>query len=193
MSCPPILRVTTKALSCGWMVPILFSSKKLNGGRTSILALFGSEWKSSDDSLATDITLEGWEQILPSSAKMTLMVPSEGLEEVFPRTPDLDWSPCPWGQYINCCNFPFLTSCSRWFHSVLQSSVVYPLSWWYWQWRLWLCLKGSPLILFGHLKYDSFFIFSKTWCTDSLNIALTTWGAAGSNCLAKSFRGLLLL
>ena len=116
MSCPPILRGTTKASSCGWRVPILFSSKKLNGGRTSILALFGSEWESSDDSLATNITLEGWEPILPSATKMTLMVPSEGLEEVFPRAPDLDWSPCPLGRYRNCCNFPSLTSCSRWFH-----------------------------------------------------------------------------
>ena len=55
---------------------------------------------------------------------MTLMVPSGGLEGVFPRAPDLDWSLCPWGRYRNCCNFLSLTSCSRWFHSILQSLVV---------------------------------------------------------------------
>ena len=187
------MRVTIKASSCGWMVSILSSSEKLSNSRVSILALFGSKWESSADSLTTDITLEGWEPVLPSAAKMTLIVPSEGLEEVFPRAPDLDWSPCLLSQYKNCCNFSSLTNCSKWFHSVLQSSVVCPYSWWYWQWRFWLCLEGSPLILFGHLKHGSFFIFSKTWCTGSLNTALIIWGAASSDCPVKSLRRLLLL
>ena len=33
---------------------------------------------------------------------------------------------------------------------------------------------GSPPILFGYLKYGSFLIFSKTWCTGSLNTVPTT-------------------
>ena len=77
--------------------------------------------------------------------------------------------------------------------SVLQSSVVCPRSWWYWQWRLWLHLKRFPPILFGHLKYGSFLIFFKTWCTSFQNTVLTTWGAVDSDCPTKSFWGLLLL
>ena len=52
---------------------------------------------------------------------------------------------------------------------------------------------GSPPILFGHLKYGSFLIFSKTWCIGSRNTVLTIWGAVGPDCLAKSLQGLLLL
>ena len=52
---------------------------------------------------------------------------------------------------------------------------------------------GSPPILFGHLKYDSFLIFSKTWCTGSRNTVFTTWEAIDPDCLAKSLWGLLLL
>ena len=47
----------------------------------------------SAGSRATDITLEGREPVLPSAAKMTLMTPISGLEEVFPYVLDLDWSP----------------------------------------------------------------------------------------------------
>jgi len=82
---------------------------------------------------------------------MTLIVPNRGLEEAFPYALDPTWSPCLLSRYKNCCNLPSLTSCSRWFHRVLQSSVVCPRSWWYWQWRLWLHLKRSPPILFDHL------------------------------------------
>ena len=126
-----ILRVTTKASSCGYMVPTLSSSTKLNAGRISTLALFNSELESSVGSQATDITLEGWELVLPRAAKMTLIVPKGGLEEAFPWTLDPAWSPCPLGRYKNCFNLPSLTSCSRWFHKVLQSSVVCPHFWWY--------------------------------------------------------------
>ena len=66
------------------MVPLLSSSKKLNAGQISTLALFNSELESSADNQATEITLEGWESVLPSAAKMTLIVHNEGLEEVFP-------------------------------------------------------------------------------------------------------------
>ena len=80
----PILRVTTKASSYNWMVPILSLSKKLNDGQISILAFFGSELESSASSLATEITLKGWEPILPGTVKMILIVPNRGLEGVFP-------------------------------------------------------------------------------------------------------------
>ena len=45
---------------------------------------------------------------------------------------------------------------------------------------------GFPIILFGHLKNDSFLIFSKTWCTGSRNTALTAWVLADLDCPAKS-------
>ena len=45
---------------------------------------------------------------------------------------------------------------------------------------------GFPTILFGHLKNDSFLIFSKTWCTGSRNTALTAWVLADLDCPAKS-------
>ena len=66
------------------MVPILPLSEKLNAGRISTLALFGLELESSIDSRAIDITLEGWEPVLPGTLKMTLIVPNGGLEEAFP-------------------------------------------------------------------------------------------------------------
>ena len=63
------------------MVPILPLSEKLNAGRISTLALFGSELESSTGSRATNITLEGWEPFLPGVEKMTLIMPNGGLEE----------------------------------------------------------------------------------------------------------------
>ena len=66
------------------MVPILSSSEKLNKGRISSLALFGSELESSAGDLATDITLEGRELVLLGVEKMTLIVPNEGLGGAFP-------------------------------------------------------------------------------------------------------------
>ena len=145
------------------MVLILSLSEKLSANRIFLLALFGSELGSSVGSWATDITLEGWEPVLLGAVKMTLIVLNGGLEEAFPWAPDLAWSPYLLGRYKNYCNLPFLTSCSRWFQRVLQSSMVCPRFWWYWQWRLWLHLIGSPPILFGYLKYGSFLIFSRTW------------------------------
>jgi len=65
------------------MVLTLSSSKKLNTGRTSTLALFGLGLESSACGKATDITLEGCEPVLPRAAKMTLIVPKWGLEEAF--------------------------------------------------------------------------------------------------------------
>ena len=59
--------------------------------------------------------------------------------------------------------------------------------------RLWLRFIGSPPILFGHLKYDPFLIFSKTWCTSSLNTVPTTWVTINPDYPAKSLRGRLLL
>ena len=128
--------MTTKASSYGYMVPTLSSSEKLIAGQFSSLAFFGSGFESSEGSRATNITLEGWEPVLPGAAKMTLMVPKGGLEEAFPWAPDPAWSPCPLGWYKNYFNLPSLTSCSRWFHKILQSLVVCPRSWWYWQWRM---------------------------------------------------------
>ena len=72
------------------MVPTLSSSEKLSDGQNSILALFGSELESSVGSLATDITLKWWEPVLPSVAKITFIIPKEGLEGVFPQALDLD-------------------------------------------------------------------------------------------------------
>ena len=73
--------MTTRALSWGWMVLILSSSKKPRSSWISILALFGSEFESSAGSRATNITLEGQESVLPKATKMTFIVLNEGLEE----------------------------------------------------------------------------------------------------------------
>ena len=124
---------------------------------------------------------------------MTLIVPKWGLEEALPWAPDLAWFPYSLGRYKNCCNLPSLTSCFRWFHKILQSSVVCRRSWWYWEWRLWLHLMGPHPILFDHLNYGSFLIFSKTWCTSSRNTVLTTWGVVDPDCPTKSLQDLLLL
>ena len=79
----PILRVITRASSCGYMVPTLSSSKKLNAGRAFILALFGILLDSLAGSWVTDITLKGCKLILPGTAKRTSIVPYGGLEEAF--------------------------------------------------------------------------------------------------------------
>ena len=65
------------------MVTILSLSEKLSVGWISTLALFGSRLGSLASSRATDITLEGWESVLLGAAKMTLIVPNEGLEKAF--------------------------------------------------------------------------------------------------------------
>ena len=67
------------------MVPILSSSEKLNASWISTLALFGSELDSLADGQAIDITLEGWEPVLPNAEKMTLIVPNEGLKKRSPK------------------------------------------------------------------------------------------------------------
>ena len=125
---PPILRVTTSASLHGYRVPTLSLSKKLNAGQTSILALFSSRLESSVSGGATNITLEGWELVLPGAARMTLIMPKGGLEDVSFWDLDPAWPLCLLGWCRNFFNFPSLTSCSRWFHKVLQSSVVCPRS-----------------------------------------------------------------
>ena len=44
---------------------------------------------------------------------------------------------------------------------------------------------GFPAILFGHLKNNSFLIFSSTWHTSSRNIALTAWVLVDPDFLVK--------
>ena len=80
-SYPPILSVTTRTSSWGWMIPILSLSEKPSTCGASFLALFYSKLLSSVDSRAIDITLEGREPVLLGAAKMTLIVPRGGLEE----------------------------------------------------------------------------------------------------------------
>ena len=46
-SYPPIQRVTTRASSCGCMVPCLSTSEKLSTSGTFVLTLFGTELGSS--------------------------------------------------------------------------------------------------------------------------------------------------
>jgi len=63
---------------------------------------------------------------------MTLIVPKGALKEASLRDSKPAWHPCPLRWYKNCFSLPSRTSCSRWFHKVLQSSVVCLQSWWYW-------------------------------------------------------------
>ena len=48
---------------------------------------------SPEDRRATDITLDGQDPILPDAAKMTLIVPKEGLEGISLRDSELPWLP----------------------------------------------------------------------------------------------------
>ena len=48
---------------------------------------------SPEDRRATDITLDGQDPILPDAAKMTLIVPKEGLEGISLRDSELAWLP----------------------------------------------------------------------------------------------------
>ena len=79
-SYPPILRVITRALSWGWMVPILSSSENSRTRWISIFALFGYKLESSIGSQTMDIILDGNDPVLPRVVKMTLIVPRRGLE-----------------------------------------------------------------------------------------------------------------
>jgi len=77
------------------MALILSSSKKLNAGGVSNLALFGPELAPSAGSRATEITLEGQEPVLPGVAKMTLIIPKGGLAEASLQGSKLAWFPWP--------------------------------------------------------------------------------------------------
>ena len=77
------------------MVQILSSFEKLNAGWILNLALFSSEFESSEDSRATDIILEGQDPVLPGAMKMTFIVPKGRLEEVSLRGSELVWLACP--------------------------------------------------------------------------------------------------
>ena len=86
---PQILRVTTKSLSCGCMVPCLSAFEKLNTSRTFILTRFGIELKSSSEQQDTDIILEGQDPILPRAVNMKLWCQEEVLAQHFHETPSL--------------------------------------------------------------------------------------------------------
>ena len=66
------------------MVPTLSSSEKLKTEGGYILGLFGSGPKSSVGGQATNITLKGHEPVLPRAAKITFIVPMDGIKETFP-------------------------------------------------------------------------------------------------------------
>ena len=175
------------------MVPILSSSEKLKIRWGYTLGLFGSGTESSTGSRVTDIILEGRKPILPGAAKISFIVPMGGFKEVSLQGSWFAWPWWPLERCKRCLSFLSWTSWSRWFQRFLQSSIVCPWSWWYWQYRLWLCFMEFLAILFGHLKNGSFLIFSKTWCTSSLNTALTFCVLVDPYCPAKSLLGLLLL
>ena len=48
---------------------------------------------SPEDRRATDIILDGQDPVLPGAAKMTLIVPKGGLEEISLRDLELAWLP----------------------------------------------------------------------------------------------------
>ena len=79
------------------LVPTLSLSKKLKVGRTSTLLLFGLGVKSLSNGRSMDITHDGKEPVLPKAAKIMLIIPSRGLEEVSLYAIDLVWLSCPLG------------------------------------------------------------------------------------------------
>ena len=127
-SYPPILRVTTKVSSWGWMVLILSSSEKPRTSWISILALFGSKLESSVGGQVKDITLDGQDSVLPRAVKMTLIDPRGGLEGASLRGSKLVCFARPLEWCNNSFNFPSQTSCSKWSYKFLYSSVVCPWS-----------------------------------------------------------------
>ena len=62
-------------------VPTLSSSEKLKAGQTSILLLLESGIRISANGRSIDITLDGWEPVLPGVVRITLIIPKSGLEE----------------------------------------------------------------------------------------------------------------
>ena len=91
ISYPPILSVTTKASSWGYMVPTLSSSEKPKTNRMSILALLDIELFFSAGDRDIDSTLEGQDLVLPEVAKITFIVPTGSLEEASPRISEPAW------------------------------------------------------------------------------------------------------
>ena len=98
--------MTTKASSWGRVVPILSSSKKPRNSWIPILALFGSKLESLADSRAIDITLEGYELVLPRAAKMTSIIPKGGLQQAS-GDPNLFVPPGHWNGATTASTFLF--------------------------------------------------------------------------------------
>ena len=63
------------------LFPPYHHQKKLKAGRTSILPYLNSGTESSIHGRAMDITPVGHAPILPRAARITLIVPRDGLEE----------------------------------------------------------------------------------------------------------------
>ena len=79
------------------LVPTLSLPEKLKVGRTSTLLLFGLGVKSLSNGQSMDITRDGKEPVLPKAAKIMLIVPSGGLEEVSLCALNPVWLSCPLG------------------------------------------------------------------------------------------------
>ena len=90
----------------------------------------------------------------------------------------------------NSFRYPAFTNCPIWSFNTRHCSVVCPLSLWYVQYKFWFLLDGSPPILFGHMKYGSFFIRSMILCTGSLNVVFTSPSCNFGSCILNSFQGL---
>ena len=101
------------------------------------------------------------------ATKMTLMVPSDVYVVVSFWRPDLECSPHSNGWCMNYFSFLALINCSKKSLRVLQSSVMWPWSWWYLQYRLWFHLVGSPPILFA-IWSRAYFLSSPALGTQAL-------------------------
>ena len=91
-SYPPILSLTIRASSWGYMAPNLSSSEKPKIRGMSTLALFDAWQCSSIGGQNTDSTLEGQDPVLPRAAKIMFIVPKGSLEEAFPRSSEPAWN-----------------------------------------------------------------------------------------------------
>ena len=119
-SYPLMQRVTTRASSRGWKVPILSSLEKTKVGCIFVLPLLDSQTCSSRSGLdAMDMILEEGPTSQLRVAKMTLIVPNDGRETAFLWYPYLDWLPYLEGWCMNYFNFPALTNYSKWSRRVL--------------------------------------------------------------------------
>ena len=117
---------------------------------------------SLEDRRATDIILDGHDPVLPSAAKITLIVPKGVLKEYLFETQSWLDSPDHWNDVVAASICPLgrpgpsdpTNSCNPLWYAHDPDDIGNR--------GYGYAFLGFPIILFGHLKNCSFLIFSNT-------------------------------